>query len=254
MAVTRRLFTCMLLPLLPLVFDAPRTSADRAEGNAKVSRLQGSALQGRRDPVVGATVLVRPEGDTSDRVYLTTTDEKGRLRIEDLPNGDYLVVFTKEGYGTVTKRNVEVKFPFRPVVEVSMAPLAGDPAGRSAASPGAAGRFDLHGTVALRNGEQVPEVSVRMVRTDGSIDPRNYRTAADGSFHATGLPAGEYNVEMLGVGFLPLRTTVSVNAETAMFAYLIGQPADYDSSPLDLAPPEVPVAPQGLLDLPEETE
>ena len=85
----------------------------------KTSVLQGRARESRTRMVVGANVRVQPQGDLT-RWYLTTTDAEGAFRVPGLANGLYDVQITREGYRAEMKSGVEVKFPFRAVVEVAM--------------------------------------------------------------------------------------------------------------------------------------
>lgn len=237
---------------------APAAAQEPAAGDAppKVTRLQGTVLKGRRDPLVGATVLVRPDGDPS-RLWLTATGERGAFRLDDLPNGQYVVAVTRPNFTPIVKDHVVVRFPFRAVVELTMVPAApgaeqdasvGQASGAAAAATGVV--VAVSGTVVDLEQRPVADVRLRLVRVDGSHDPRSLRTEADGSFRIDDLPAGLWRVEIAGVGAIGLRKNVTLGADATMRVVMVPQPADYLPSPLELMPPERPIPPAGLSDLP----
>ena len=87
----------------------------------KLSRLQGRARESRTRDVVGAMVLVQRTADPS-KYYLTTSGGDGAFFVDRLPDGDYTVRLNREGYASEVKTGVQLKFPFRAVVEVTMEP------------------------------------------------------------------------------------------------------------------------------------
>jgi hypothetical protein len=113
------------------------------------------------------------------------------------------------------------------------------------ASPtGGAHRF--FGRVVEVGGEIVPEVTLRLVRLDGAEDPVSIRTGEDGTFSLDGLTSGGWDVEMRGVGYLPIRGPLTLERDVEVVAFLVAQPADYDASVFDLLPPEIPIPPPGI--------
>ena len=214
------------------------------------SRLQGRVHLSRTRMVVGATVLVQQQDDSS-RIFVTSSDEKGRFRVEDLPDGKYKVAIDREGLAPIVKENIALRFPFRAVIEMPMTPQE-EPAAlenrppRSNAPP--SNRIVIHGQVTERGGEPIPEVAVRFIRTDGLADPHPVRTANDGSFELTDVLAGHWRLEARGAGYLPIRIGLDLDEDAMVDVALVQQPAEYDPSPLELMPPEEPIAPA---DLPE---
>ncbi len=225
---------------------APET-VDRAVP-AGVTKIQGRAYEGRRRPVVGAAVTVRDE-DGAGVLVLTTTDDRGELKVKDVPDGQYVVTFRKEGYRTVRKDRVRVQSPLRPVIEVPMAAAAADdPTGAAEAEVAAVEPVPtaVRGRIVDVTGATVPDVRVRLVRTDGRFDPRAVRTGPDGLFAIDGVEAGAWDAEVYGVGYLTIRAPVVVDRDLRVTVRLVPQPADFEASPLDLMPVETPVAPPGL--------
>jgi len=234
-----------LAPAWPLG-AAPATPSDApaaSEGDGRKSTwLLGHARTGRNRWVTGATVLVTPSSG-EPRIYVTATDEKGSYFFETLPEGLYDVTITKGGLAPVTKSAVELRFPFRAVVEVVMEPSV-TPAGPAAAEPpDSEAATSLDGTIRARAGQPLDEVRIRLIRADGSVDPRDGMTGAEGQFAMPGLQAGDWRLEILGAGFLPIRVPVTLTGGATLTALLVEQPASYEPPPLDLMPPEMPIPP-----------
>ncbi len=245
--VSRSFPIAAALSLLLAMSPASRAADEAPPPPAReggTSRLEGTARIGRRTPAVGATVSVRPEGGATP-IRLTTTDEKGRFRFDGLSDGAYRADFRRDGLAPVVKSGIEVRFPFRTVIEITMQ-AGGAPAGGGApAPPAGVGSHTLRGVVSILGAGPAPEARVRLLRTDGSHDPRFALTGPDGSFAIDGLPGGPWRIEILGAGYLPIRTDLEIAGDVAVEARLVGQPADYLPPPLDLLPQERPVPPPG---------
>jgi hypothetical protein len=242
--VAAGLAAIVALPLAGLFVVAAQQGVP---GSERVSRLQGTAFLGRRAGVVGATVLVREEQDAS-RMFITSTDEKGQFRIDGLRDGSYRVWVKREGYRSVLKEDISVRYPFRPVVEVLMEPDGsfGDDGNGSAHLAVDAERLSVSGKVIERDGEPIGDVRLRFVHPQGKRDPRFLRTGPDGEFLFDGLPAGRWRLEANGVGFLPLRLLLDLDQTTQLDFALVRQPASYRPLPIELMPPEVPIPPAGF--------
>lgn len=227
---------------------ATRSASDDArDGSPARSRLQGTALDGPRRGVAGVQVLVRPEG-RSGPIWLTATDRDGRFKLEGLSDGEYRVDFYRDGYEAISKERVQVRFPFRAVVEQPLTRNARErtrwiPAGPPPASDG--DDADVSGTVLGPDGEPRPEVRVRWVRADGTRDPRTLSTDDEGRFVADGLAPGDWRLEVNGLGFLPLRAPVRIGGDrVSVTVALTAQPPDYTPTALDLLPTEEPTIPR----------
>jgi hypothetical protein len=229
---------------------APATTTKQEAAPASSNRgrqLQGTVILRRNVPVVGANVLVRAEG-TGSSFDLTATDAKGAFKVDSLPDGTYTVEVLRPGLKPITKQNVAIRAPFRAVVEVMMEPESGAAAStetRSAdgAEPSSSGLIQVRGLVTTRDSGPKGEIRVRLVRPDGSEDPRAALTQPDGTFALEGLPAGPWRIEVLGAGYLPIRAKLYLGADSRVTATLVQQPANYKPAPEDLMPPEEPIPP-----------
>ena len=215
-----------------------------ASPKVKLSKLQGRTRESRTRDVVGAIVLVQCNADPST-FYLTTSGGDGFFFVDRLPDGDYTVRLNREGYASEVKTGIQLRYPFRAVVEVTMEPGLAD---LSAAGEPATGdrAIDVQGNVSGTDGNGLGEISVRIVRQDGTVDPVVVRTPDDGAFSFDGLPPGEWRLEVVGIGYLPVRQRLMFNADSAVAVQLVKQPQDYIPSPLELMPPEVPIVPEGF--------
>jgi hypothetical protein len=209
---------------------------------AAISVLQGTAIFERNRPVVGATVVVlaeAPDGET----LLTTTDAKGRFRVDAIADGRYTVEFQRMGLQTVRKAGVDLKAPFRPTVEVILrpgpAPAAPPPAPASGSNP----PFDLIGRVTDRGGNGMADVRIRLVPPGAAADPLDVESSDGGDFAAARLVPGRWTVETRGLAFLPIRAAVELRPGSRLRIVLVPQPAGFEPIPLDLLPVEEPVPP-----------
>jgi len=227
------------------------TAQDAAPASAppdQATRLQGSAYFDRNRDVVGATVVVQPM-QNADLLYLTSTDGAGRFKVDDLANGEYRVGVERYGVVPVTKNAVQVRFPFRAVVELDMEPAPDDlVAVRQAPSPAtpASDPVRLEGTIRDSDLRPLAEATVRLVHAEGRFDPVMATSGEDGTFALADVPGGTWQLTIQGVGTLPIRTQVTLVSDTAIHATLVRQPASYEPSPFDLMPAEQPIPPTGL--------
>ncbi len=239
-------------PAAPASQEVGEPAALDVEAAGRATRLQGMAYLDRRRRVVGASVLVVPEGKP-DRAYLTSTDGKGQFRLDAIPDGEYRVEIRRDGFRPVTKNNVSLRFPFRAVVEVPMEEGATAPANRQVpASVGSGGGAAISGRVLDPSGLPMSEVPVRLVRGDALSDPRTVQSDRDGRFEVPDLRPGAWQVSVLGLGYLPLRVELDLGGKVELVSVLIPQPADYRPSPIDLLPPERLIPPAVLSRPPAE--
>ena len=223
--------------------DAPQAPAPQHS-----SRLQGSAYFDRNHDVVGGTVVVQPMADPSV-LYLTSTDAAGRFRVDGLPDGEYRVRIERHGVLPVTKEAVQVRFPFRAVVELSMqaSPSALPAVAQNPADAREApATVRIEGTVRDQDLAPLADARLRLVHAEGRVDPVIVTSGEDGAFAIETIPGGTWQLAIHGIGALPVRTTITLVADTKIQATLVRQPSTYVPSPLDLMPPEQPIPPGDL--------
>ena len=218
--------------------------------DAKWTRLIGNARMGRRDWVPGVTVLVLPEWGLP-KVFVTSTDEKGTFRLDQLEEGRYAIRFLKYGLVSIQKDSVELEFPFQAVVEVVMEDAEGPSPPVLMTARGtidSTEKATVRGSTVDRKGEPLAEVRVRMLKADGTVDPVFALTDENGEFEFPEIAPGMWDVEIYGAGYLPVRAPASWYGEMELRAVLVTQPATYEPQPLDLMPPEEPIPPPDPLD------
>jgi hypothetical protein len=211
-------------------------------------RLEGSAILGRHRPVVGATVVASADPNRFD---VTTTDARGRFVLEGLADGSYRVEVTREGLEPVVKEGVELRFPFRAVVEVQLQPVAAPQSGATPAAvpqaPESAEALELRGRVVEGAGSAgMSDVALRLTHAAGLTDPRLLRSRTDGSFEVRDGVAGAWILETRSVGYLPVRAALQLARDSRIEIRLVRQPASYEPSALELMPPEELPVPEGL--------
>ena len=242
---------CVAIPVMAEDPASPETgegtpTASPVPANDKKSRLQGTTYLGRNRQVVGATVLVCKQEDRS-KLFVTSSDAKGRFHVDNLPDGAYRVEVQREGLTPVIKTDVGLRFPFRAVVEVAMRQRDASPLPETSQGTGAGAEpLILRGRIVERSGEPLAEVAVRLTRSGGEVDPRELRTSKEGRFELVDLEPGPWRLEARSVGFLPVRMDVDLREGTELSISMVRQPSNYEPSPLELMPPEQPIPPPGF--------
>jgi hypothetical protein len=218
-------------------------AASASMAGDRTSSLQGRAYLGRRAPVIGATTLIQSQERSAD-LYLTSSDDKGVFRINGLPDGLYKVRAEREGLVPRLMGDIAVKFPFRAVVELEMAPAGKNSAEQSArTAAGSEALISVIGQVIEQNAGPIGEVHIRFVKSGGGDDPRIRRSSSDGSFTLPAITAGRWHLEINGVGLLPQRIGLDLQEDINLKVIMVRQPPGYEQTPLDLMPPEQPIPP-----------
>lgn len=221
-----------------------------AEPQIAKGELQGNAYLGRNRWVMGATVLLSPENDPS-QLFMTSTGARGEFRFQGLRDGSYRIEVSRDGLAHVLKTGVTLKTPFRAVVEVPMQPLGSAPANTVAlGGSAAASRVAVTGSILEQGFSPLADIELHLVQPRGHDDPRRVHSAADGSFAVADLAAGRWVLEVKGVGFLTIRTTLDLASDARLRVSLVRQPPGYVPSPLELMPREQPIPPADYSDRP----
>ena len=227
-------------PTTPVVPAAPAAQAAPATPAAATAsgQIRGTISYGRREPAVGAIVVVRPETQPSP-VRAATTGTSGTFAFDGLPDGVYRADVRRDGYAPVVKSGIKVRAPFRAVVEVLLA--RGDTPPTSAEV--VTGTASLTGTIRVATGAPLAEARIRLTKLGGGDDLRTVLTTGTGAFSFPALSAGRWRLDAQGAGLLPLRAELDLMGEVAIEAQLAAQPANYRPLPQDLLVPEDVIPP-----------
>jgi carboxypeptidase family protein len=215
--------------------DAPAAPA------ASSGQVRGTISYGRHAPAVGAIVIVRPES-TPSPVRVATTGTAGTFAFDGLPDGAYRAEVRRDGFAPVVKSGIQVRAPFRAVVEVLL--VRGETPQATVPAAGAVeGGASLTGTIRVAFGAPVAEVRVRLTRRGGGDEAHTFLTDAAGGFSWPQLAAGRWRLDVQGAGLLPLRADLDLAGDVALEAQLAAQPANYRPLPQDLIVPEDVIPP-----------
>jgi hypothetical protein len=238
----RRSIACFLgFGALAAAFGASDAPVAPVAPASSSGQLRGTISYGRRAPAVGAVVIVRPESAPSP-VRIATTGTSGTFGFDGLPDGVYRAEVRRDGYAPVVKSGIQVRTPFRAVVELLL--VRGEtPPGAAQAPPAAEGNASIAGTVRIAGGAPVAEVRVRLMRRDGVDDARMVTTDGVGAFSVPQIAAGRWRLDVQGAGLLPLRAELDLAGDVALEAQLATQPANYKPLPQDLIVPEDVIPP-----------
>lgn len=227
---------------------------EKSEPFIKKSWMSGKYFVSRKRVVSGATVKVMDKKHES--VYLTSTDEEGRWRLNNIAEGNYNVEIFKEGFEYVKKENVEIRFPFRTVVELQAIPsrnAIGDIRRWGGFSnkerlqkqgKKSSGSNRILGKAFAVNGDSLLDAEIRLKDFNREVNPLRTFSASDGSFVLEDLPGGLYDLFIMVPGYLPLRIIMDIRADVELTAMLLLQPLNYEATPSELLPSEEPIPPR----------
>jgi hypothetical protein len=187
---------------------------------------------------VGAIVIVRPQAGPSP-VRIATAGTSGTFAFDGLPDGTYRAEVRRDGYVPIVKSGIQVRAPFRAVVELLLVP-GNAPADPAAVATGSAA---LNGVVRVSGGAPLAEARVRLTRPDGADDSRTVLTDPAGVFALPQLKSGRWRIDVQGAGLLPVRADLELDGDVAIDVQLAAQPATYRPLPQDLIVPEEAIPP-----------
>ncbi|HKB07418.1 MAG TPA: carboxypeptidase-like regulatory domain-containing protein [Candidatus Polarisedimenticolia bacterium] len=224
--------------------------------------IMGAVLDVKKKPVVGCMVQLsaRAEGGT---LRVTGTDEKGRYVFKDLPAGIYDIEVAAEGDVSRTKGQIEVRPPFRNIVDFEIGSGA-QTDDRSA--PGASGQIletlmkartdaglsemglvPVKGTFLDAQKRPIPEVSVMLMSLQGKKSLQAF-SGEDGTFLMPEVSPGRYRVLVSSPGYVSLDLKSVVVLPVAglnLGLSLVDYPLNFRSRPEDRLPQEEPLQPPG---------
>ncbi len=217
------------------------------------AEMRGTALEsGTRRPLTGAVATLHADAERGAH-YLTSTDPSGRFVFQGLPPGSYSLEVSLAGYRTARKDGLDVRPPFRSIIEVILPPGpdedgAGVPAPAAPGSEGA-GAATASLTVTLTDQEQrpVPEGQVVLVSLQAKGERRVGRSDEQGRLEFEALPAQRYRLTASAPGFLTVRTerlTLGGETQARVAVTLTPFPLEFGGNLEDLLPPEEPLPPE----------
>ncbi len=231
------------LALVPVRSDSGAPSAGAPDTPLAAGELSGRVEMGRNRGVAGATVLLTAE-DAPGRLALTSTNGHGAFRFEGLEDGRYRLDVRRPGFTGVTKDGIVVRRPYRAIVDLTLLREGAAPEPTSLRSvAGTSAR--LRGRVRTEEGTSPTQIPLQLRPLGGEGEPRTLRTDPHGEFDSGELAAGLWELQIRGVGWLSVRADLDLNGPVGLDVSLVRQPADYEPSPLELMPPELPLPPDG---------
>lgn len=223
---------------------AQGSAAPAVPGQAAGGRIKGTVVGPDRRPVVAACIVARVRLGDRDGLFLTASNDAGTYIYEDLPAGLYRLDAHAEGYLTSSFLDVEVRPPFRNILDFRMQP--GDEASvppatdRPLAPPG-----EVAGLV-LADGTPVPDAEITL---DGGTGPgrRMVLTRSDGTFTVFGVPSATYIMSVTAPGSIPIKVpevTVEPGRSLEVRVSLVDYPVDLAVQQLVVLPREEPLPPR----------
>jgi hypothetical protein len=263
--VARLLATALACGACLGVAAAPQTdpalpAAAEKKGREVLGTIKGTVFGAGRKPQPGLMVQLSSR-DQGGLLRVTGTNERGEYAFQDLPPGFYDIQVEGGAAGAQRKSRIEVRPPFRNIVDFEIlqgARTGAGPAGAGGLPPGlksgpgspppdradaAPGGGEARLMVAVRGRfldqqkRPVPEVSVAFVALEGSATYQAF-SGDDGGFSIPSVPAGRYRVLVASPGHLPLdlkAVQVSARDGLNLSLSLVDHPLDFKGR--DTAPP-----------------
>jgi Carboxypeptidase regulatory-like domain len=223
----------------------------------------GAVFDVKKKPVAGCMVQLSARGE-GGTLRVTGTDEKGRYVFKDLPAGIYDIEVAAEGDVSRRKGQIEVRPPFRNIVDFEIgsgAPTDDRPgAGASGLlleslmkAKGEAGLSEPMGLVPVKGTfldsqkRPIPEVSVMLLSLQGKKSLQAF-SGEDGTFLMPEVNPGRYRVLVSSPGYVSLDLKSVVVLPVAglnLGLSLVDYPLNFKSRPEDRLPQEEPLQPPG---------
>ena len=243
--------------------DAPAPSPDP---EVRVIRsvfgtIMGTVFDSKKKPLSGWMVQLSSRGDDS-QLRVTGTDDKGQYVFKDLPAGTYAVEIQTENEAARTKDRIEVRPPFRNIVDFQVGPQAPQKLNEQAvamlaaakaavgakppeaAAPGeGASQVPVRGTFLDAQKHPVSEVSVTLVALAGKGTWQAF-SGDDGAFTIAAVPPGRYRVLVFSPGYVPIdlrSIEVSPPGGLNLSLALVDYPLNTKDRPEDRLPKEEPL-------------
>jgi hypothetical protein len=223
-------------------------------------RIKGSVTNQARREVVAARIIARLSLPDRDVLFLTTSDESGTYRFDRVPAGTYTVRAVRDGYQEVAYEDVEVRPPFRNILDFRM-PTVPPPEERlvsEAVRPepelpatGAA-PVPITGMVLGEDGDPLADVEVAF-SVGAPPDRHLVFSRGDGSLAYPELRPATYELSVAAPGSIPIRiprVTVFSGRPLEIQVRLVDFPVEMATRRGLILPPEEPLPPRRWLPIP----
>ena len=262
----RALAVLLAISLLAVASTAAQETAapapDPPPARRVVGTITGTVQNPQKKPMVGCMVQLKSKGQDGV-LRVTGTDDRGAYVFKDLPAGTYdIEVGTMEDL-TLRKERIEVRPPFRTIVDFEMGPQSGDkglrdpavllgealknqaPAGPAgaAAQVEPAGAVPVRGTFVDAQRRPIPEVSVMLLPLAGKGAFQAF-SGIDGTFSLPAVPPGRYRVLVSSPGYVSIdlkSVDVSATYGLKLSLSLVDYPLNFKGRTEDRPPPEEPL-------------
>jgi hypothetical protein len=223
-------------------------------------RIKGSVTNQARREVVAARIVARVLLPDREMLFLTTSDEAGVYRFENLPAGFYRLQALRTGYEEVAHDDVEVRPPFRNIIDFRLptrlppepGPIDREPPPAPRAPPVGLAPIHVTGLVADEEGSPVADAEVAF--SLGTPPRRNLiYSRADGTLDYALLYPATYELSVTVPGSIPIRipeVTVSPGRSLEIQVRLVDFPVELAARRGLILPPEEPLPPRHWLPIP----
>lgn len=249
----------------PAAQDQPDPAPPSPPARQVVGTITGTVYDAQKRPIVGSMVQLTSRGQDG-MLRVTGTNENGHYVFKDLPAGTYDIEVGTLADVTRRKERIEVRPPFRNIVDFEMGPQEGDkyrqdaaarlaevlekkraagqagPAG-AAAPGGPAAAVTVRGTFVDAQRRPIPEVSVMLLALEGKGTFQTF-SGVDGTFSLPAVPPGRYRVLVASPGYVSIdlkAVDVSPASGLNLSLSLVDYPLNFKGRTEDRLPPEEPL-------------
>jgi hypothetical protein len=214
---------------------------DPARGRGQI---RGEVTDRTGEPLIGISIVLAPQGNPHV-LYATSTDDHGRYALNHLLSDTYEVRADGQGFEPLVKGPVQVRPPFRAIIDLEMEPRE-SPAATLDPQDATDTVKALEGRFVDAAGEPVLEGSVVFQRSGRPEEVFYGRTDRDGWFRIEDLPADSYDIVSRSPGLIPLHLVARALPPADRFHLRLvapPYPLSFRGWLDDLLPMEIPVPP-----------
>ena len=249
----------------PAAQDQPDPAPPSPPARQVVGTITGTVYDAQKRPIVGSMVQLTSRGQDG-MLRVTGTNENGHYVFKDLPAGTYDLEVGTVADVTRRKERIEVRPPFRNIVDFEMGPQEGDknrqdaaarlaeglkkkpaagqagPAG-AVAPGGPAAAVPVRGTFVDAQRRPIPEVSIMLLALEGKGTFQTF-SGVDGTFSLPAVPPGRYRVLVASPGYVSIdlkAVDVSPASGLNLSLSLVDYPLNFKGRTEDRLPPEEPL-------------